>query len=89
MKTRHLRYTCDRSRGNSAATGDRADAARPSRSAAPTALRSAEQVLGGGEHEGLSGVAKLAMNVMLLTKPSKIRWFLLMMANFGRYAETA
>ena len=33
-------YTCDRSPGNSAATGDSEDAARPSCSAAPTAPRS-------------------------------------------------
>ena len=37
-----------------------------------------------GEHDGVSGAARLAMNVILMIKSSKIRWFLLMAANFGR-----
>ena len=42
--------------------------------------------LGDGKHDGYSGVAKLAMNVMLLMKASKIRWLFLMIANFGKYS---
>ena len=36
-------------------------------------LVAAGQVRGNGEHDGLSGVARLVMNVILLTKTSKIR----------------
>jgi len=36
-----------------------------------------------GEHDGVSGAARLAMNVILLIKSSKIIYILPAMANFG------
>ncbi len=39
---------------------------------------------GDGEHDGVSGAARLTMNVILLIKFINIRWLVLMAANFGR-----
>ena len=66
-------YTRDSSPGKSAATGDRADAARPGCFAAPTAPRSDGRVPEDREQGGVSRVGRLAMNVMLLVKTSRIK----------------
>ena len=66
-------YTCDSSSVKGAATGDRADVARPGCFAAPTVPRSDGRVPGDGGQDGVSRVGRPAMNVMLLVKASRIK----------------
>lgn len=66
-------YTCDSSPDEGAAAGENVDAARPGCFAASTAPRGDGRVSGAGP----SRVGRLAVNVMLLVKINKIKWFLL------------
>ena len=66
------RYTCDSSPGKGATAGDHADAARPECFAASTAPCSDGHVARNSEQGGGFRGGRLAMNVMLLSKTSRI-----------------
>ena len=57
---------------------------RPGCFAAPTAPHSDGRVPGDGEQDGDSRVGRLAMNVILLVKASRIKYFLSTTADCGR-----
>lgn len=77
-------YTCDSSPDEGAATGENADVARPGCFAASTVPRGNGRVPGDGEWGGVSGVWRLVMNVLLLVKASRIKYFLSTTADCGR-----
>lgn len=77
-------YTYDGSPGKGAAAGENADVARPGCFAASTVPRGNGRVPGDGEWGGVSGVWRLVMNVLLLVKASRIKYFLSTTADCGR-----
>lgn len=77
-------HTCDRSPGNNVTIGDNVGVAQPAYFAASTALRNNGLGPEGQRACGISRVAKLAMNNILLIKIIEFKQFLSTSIEYGR-----